>query len=235
MRLLTVLLNPFLISAFGQALLGIGLAKNKRLCAELLWMAYRDQRARKVWSSPYYRRTVRRLQQLIRLDLANTRRLKKLVARHGWPGQCLVGPIGGQAAWLLAQHADHDLVFQQHCLALLERAVQDQEAPAANWAYLVDRVRVEEGRPQIYGTQFHGQLQPLPIEDEARVDERRAEVGLPPLAEYIEQMREARAMYPPWPAWSAEMKQLLAQLPPSKEYDAYVAQIKKHFDATMNS
>jgi hypothetical protein len=235
MSFLVAFLNRLLTSAFGQAVLGIGLAKNKRLCAELIWRAYRDQRARKVWSKPHHRRTVQRLQRLIRLDLSNTRRLKQIVAQHGWPGQSLVGPIGEQAAWLLAQHADHDLAFQQYCLPLLERAVQNQEASPANWAYLIDRVRVAEGHPQVYGTQFHGALRPLPIEDATRVDERRAEVGLPPLAEYIEQMHKAQAQQPPWSEWSTEMKRLLEQLLPSAEYEEYVLQLKRLFDTTTNS
>ena len=40
---------------------------------------------------------------------------------------------------------------------------------------------------QLYGTQFtvvDGQWKPRPLEDEANVDKRRAEAGLPPLAEY---------------------------------------------------
>jgi hypothetical protein len=45
---------------------------------------------------------------------------------------------------------------------------------------LHDRICVFEGRPQRYGTQYHlnraGELAPLPIEDEATVDERRRAV-----------------------------------------------------------
>jgi hypothetical protein len=50
-----------------------------------------------------------------------------------------------------------------------------------------------EGKKQIYGTQFtsqDGQWQPRPLEDAANVDVRRAEVGLPPLAEYARQLKE---------------------------------------------
>ena len=196
MKSLVALLNHLLSSAWGQALLGIWPARHKRLCAELIWRAHRDQCARRLWSRPSYRRTVQRLQQLIRLDLSNTRRLKQIIAQHGWPGRTVVGPIGGQAAWLLVQHADHDLAFQQRCLPLLEQAVQDQEASTSMWAYLTDRVRVKEGRPQVYGTQLDGMLQVLPMEEETRVDERRAEVGLLPLAESIEQMRGTQLR--PW-------------------------------------
>ena len=44
----------------------------------------------------------------------------------------------------------------------------------------VYRIRVNEGRAQIYGTQFG-----RPLEDETNVDARRAEVGLERLADYL--------------------------------------------------
>jgi len=113
------------------------------------------------------------------------------------------------------------------------QAVKNQEASAAHYAYLTDRVQVAEGRPQVYGTQFHNALQPLSIEDPARVDERRAEVGLPPLAEYVEQMGKASSQQPSWPEQKAELKHLLAQLPTSAEYEEYVAQLKRSLDTSM--
>jgi len=53
---------------------------------------------------------------------------------------------------------------------------------------LVDRLEVKAGRPQIYGTQLsleNGEWVLDSILDSARVDERRREVGLPPLAIYL--------------------------------------------------
>ena len=61
---------------------------------------------------------------------------------------------------------------------------------------MTDRVRVAQGKPQVYGTQFWrgpggtGPLVAHPIDDEAEVDERRAAVGLEPLAVYGAQLRE---------------------------------------------
>lgn len=50
---------------------------------------------------------------------------------------------------------------------------------------LEDRVRVADGKPQLYGTQLaNNPLRFEPIEDEAHVDARRSSVGLPPMAEY---------------------------------------------------
>ena len=61
-------------------------------------------------------------------------------------------------------------------------------------AYLTDRVRLAEGRLQVYGTQFMtaatGAQVPHPIEDAEHVDERRAAVGLPPIAEYARSLRQ---------------------------------------------
>ncbi|MEU4234881.1 DUF6624 domain-containing protein [Nonomuraea sp. NPDC026600] len=128
-----------------------------------------------------------------RVDTDNTAYLKQVIDEHGWPGHDLVGEEGAQAAWLLAQHADHDLVFQQRCLTLLQDAVARGQAAPRNLAYLVDRVRVNEGRPQVYGTQYHSPddvLQPRPIEDRERLDERRAEAGLEPHADYDSSMRQ---------------------------------------------
>jgi hypothetical protein len=58
---------------------------------------------------------------------------------------------------------------------------------------LTDRIRVLEGRAQLYGTQFdwdqNGVMSPLPIEDEPGVDQRRAQLGLEPLAQAISHRR----------------------------------------------
>jgi hypothetical protein len=166
------------------------------------------------------------LKQAIQLDLSHTRLMKPIIAKHGWPGESLVGPTGCQAAWLLIQHADHDPEFQKQCLGLLERAVETNNAPVSCLAYLTDRIRVGDGQPQLFGTQLHGKLHPLPIEDEAHVDERRAKVGLPPLSDYIRGIKQAPEHQGSLPDHVAEMKQLLAQLPPSPEYEHYVAQMK---------
>lgn len=96
--------------------------------------------------------------------------------------------FGSVGQWATCAHADLDVGFQRQCLALLEAAVAAGEASASNFAYLVDRVRVHEGRPQVYGTQLqttNGELTAGEIEDEAQVDERRAHVGLGPLREYV--------------------------------------------------
>lgn len=129
----------------------------------------------------------------MRIDAENTAFMRKVIEEHAWPGKSMVGADGAQAAFFLVQHAATDPAFQRRCLELLTSAVERDEASAAHMAYLTDRVLVRSGKPQRYGTQFrkvHWQLKPLPIEYESNVDARRKEVGLPPLAEYVKQMRE---------------------------------------------
>ena len=59
---------------------------------------------------------------------------------------------------------------------------------------LTDRVRIAEGKPQVYGTQGQtnpdGVLIPFPIEDEEHVDERPKAIGLEPIVEYFKNMNE---------------------------------------------
>jgi hypothetical protein len=69
-----------------------------------------------------------------RIDVANTDRLRAIIAEQGWPGRALVGDEGAEAAWLIAQHADRQLDFQREALALLERAVHDGDAPASHFS-----------------------------------------------------------------------------------------------------
>jgi len=124
---------------------------------------------------------------------ANREWFKGVVEKKGWPGQTTVGFDGEDAAWLLTQNADPDPAFQKQALKLLEEAVKRKDARPVHVAYLTDRVLAGEGKKQPYGTQFmlkDGKMDPRPIEDEANVDKRRAEVGLVPLAEYRKQLEQ---------------------------------------------
>ena len=131
--------------------------------------------------------------QLTDVDLANREWLKQVIVNSGWPSWARAGFDGSDAAWLLVQHADADLAFQKQALRLLEEAVKRKDARPIHFAYLTDRVLAGEGKKQVYGTQFmlkDGRLEPRPTEDEANVDRRRSEVGLPPLAEYRKQLEK---------------------------------------------
>ncbi len=127
------------------------------------------------------------------VDARNIARMKEVVANMGWPAISKVGDRAASAAWLLVQHADRDPAFQQECLALM-RSLPPGEVQKRHIAYLEDRVRVNTGRPTLYGTQFYNNKQgafgPRPIEDQDTLDERRAAAGLGPFAEYEKKLRQ---------------------------------------------
>jgi hypothetical protein len=134
----------------------------------------------------------------------NAHRLATIIDRHGWPGISRVGARAADAAWLVLHHAIGHPDLQRRGLVLLEDAARRADAAWAQVATLEDRIRVFEGRPQRYGTQFDwddaGRLSPLPVEDEAGVDARRARMGLDPLSEATARHRASGERPPTDPA-----------------------------------
>jgi hypothetical protein len=93
------------------------------------------------------------------------------------------------AAWLLAQHTPPDL--QEHCLPLLEDAVSRDDASRRDLAYLMDRVLMHRGQPQVYGTQYlekDGILTLWTVQEAGGLDRRRAALGLEPEAQKQERL-----------------------------------------------
>lgn len=134
------------------------------------------------------------LPELNALMLKNVAWLEQVVDRYGWPDADLVGQDGAHAAWFLAQHADGRPDLQRRCLALLERAVEAGKADRGDLALLTDRLRVNAGEPQLFGTHWRysgNDWQPLtPVTRPDTVDERRLAMGLDTLQEHRNRMRE---------------------------------------------
>lgn len=116
------------------------------------------------------------------IDTANMKRLAEIIDTYGWPGLRFAG-AASQTAFLVLQHADH--ASQRKYLPLLHSAFKRNDALGSHVAMLEDRVRIADGKPQLYGSQLNNNpLRFAPIEDEAHVDERRHGIGLEPLADY---------------------------------------------------
>jgi len=120
-------------------------------------------------------------------DHANLEWVKNQIEQNGWFSISRDGATADQDAWLLVQHADDDIAYQEKILSLLTDLRAHGDTSAKNYAYLYDRVAVNRQRPQRYGTQGgckNGERFTAPLEDPTKVDALRAEVGLKPLAEY---------------------------------------------------
>src|SRR5687768_7045401 len=125
---------------------------NKDLAGELLKMAQADQDYRKGWFQN--RDKVEYQEGQKRLDDLHLISLRRIILEHGWPSRKLVGAAASHGAWLLVQHST--LEIQKKCLELIKQLSTD-ENDQRQLAYLTDRVRMREDKPQIYGTQYHRQ------------------------------------------------------------------------------
>jgi hypothetical protein len=121
-------------------------------------------------------------------DEENKQQLISILNQYGWPGKSLVGQQASQAAFLVIQHSDRETM--EKYLPLLREAAAKGEASKSSLALMEDRVRMNRGLPQLYGSQM--QMNPVTkkyelykVEDEANLDKRRAEMGLGPISEYL--------------------------------------------------
>ncbi len=139
-----------------------------------------------------------------RLQIERTARIRDIFADTGFPAPPAFDAGTSSDFWLLVQHSDNDPGFQQRVLDAIGALPPGVVSPSET-AYLVDRVRMNTDRPQVYGTQVdydfdHARAFPKRLEDPTGVDARRASVGLAPLSEYMNEMSELsfrmnRAMY----------------------------------------
>ena len=128
------------------------------------------------------------LDKMDRQDSLNLERITELIDAYGYPSKKLVGRASG-VAWLIIQHAD--LATQKKYLPVLEEAAERGDIGKGGLAMTIDRIRIGEGKKQLYGTQYRedpetGRFVFSPLEDPEHVDERRESMGMGPLKKYAE-------------------------------------------------
>jgi hypothetical protein len=161
-------------------------ADDNALRLQLLRMASEDQDARNFNPLRGAAQNQRAFKAVADTDRHHLVTLRNIIAKYGVPTIKMVGDDGIRAFWLLTQHADSDVYLQEKVLSDFQRK-NGGGAPLDEIALLTDRIRINTGRPQIYGTQFHNEglaLVPNDIERPAEVDELRRKMGLMPLAVY---------------------------------------------------
>lgn len=170
-------------------------AYNQGLADELSTMAKVDQIAAYVRQGIYKEWTVERWNHFKdSVFTTHKKRLEEIFYTYGYPGYSLVGELGSQNFWLMVQHCDFDPIFQSKVLEKLKVEVDHHNADGSNYALLTDRVKINTGEKQIYGTQVTyntlGQAYLLSLADSVNVNQRRSEVGLEPLEEYLNNMTQ---------------------------------------------
>ncbi len=150
-----------------------------------------DKDARKLFIDDINNTKIRKLMKDV--DHFHTDHLKAILAVHEWISISKFGKEADHQAWLLVQHADHDPEFQANCLSTLEKLWPLKETNSNNYAYLYDRVASKRDLRQRYGTQAlikGDQLELLPFEGNLKdLNERRYEMGLDPIEEYLKTLK----------------------------------------------
>lgn len=121
------------------------------------------------------------------MDKINLQALLGLINKYGYPKISDVGKKSAEAAFLIIDHAD--LKTMKAYLPKLEQACKEKEAIGDWYATMYDRILIDEGKPQKYGTQYV--LSPNEpetyvlgaLENSEKVNEYRQQMGMNPLSE----------------------------------------------------
>lgn len=142
---------------------------------------------------------------IVAQDRLHAKRLKAIIAAHGWPKISETSERTAAAAVTLVNHASFDLAFQRQVLVLIEPLAAQREARPEDYARLYDRLATVDKRPQRYGTQGttckDGKYAvPADLEAPEGLEARRAAVGLQPMAEYLAALDKMYGSCVPSPA-----------------------------------
>ena len=113
--------------------------------------------------------------------------------KNGFIGIDMAGDEGSMNFWLMVQHSDHNPDFQKEVLEKMKIEVDKGNADPSNYGLLVDRVKLNKGQAQVYGTQVRynmhtGQAYPKKLADSITVNERRKSIGLEQIEIYLNEM-----------------------------------------------
>lgn len=122
-------------------------------------------------------------------DSANLKRVIAILETRGMPPVTEVGIRGNMTIFMVLLHADS--ATRKDLLPMLHAAVSNQAAAGSGLALFEDRIRIEEGRPQRYGSQVSlsktGSLYLYPLEDADSVDAWRVRIHQLPMKYHLRQ------------------------------------------------
>lgn len=109
------------------------------------------------------------------IDTLHYQNVRQIIKEYGYPTQKMVGAEAMKAFFLLVQHVMHDAKLQEQCLKHCDFEPNEK-------AHLTDRVLINRGELQLYGTQRrrlpNGTLEMLPVKDPKNLEKRRVKMGL---------------------------------------------------------
>lgn len=104
----------------------------------------------------------------------------RIIDEYGWLGISQVGRLANGTLWSVLQHGS--VASKEKYAPLLKASVLKEESQPSHYARLIDRMLINSGKPQLYGTQINYQSSNVPtffpIEQPEYVNQRRKEIGL---------------------------------------------------------
>ena len=198
---------------------------DKKLTLELLKMANKQREllleiVDKDQTKPSDREKLHKLYQDHALKLC------QILKKTGWPTSALVDHEGVFATFMILKNGSFEL--QRDLLPVIVAVIKKDPIQKREFAGLFDRLRVSAGMKQLFGTQAisaGGFLVLYPIEDQAKLDARRAEFGLLPMAQHIRDLERTygkpliKARQPPSTQLSKQLTESLTKAIDSTELD----------------
>lgn len=164
---------------------------NDSLSKILLSISESDQKYRMMLDAerrPYAQEASDSFKSILKMmrhhDSLNLLKVISLIDSFGWLSPNQVGREANSALWLVIQHSD--LKTQLKYFPMMEEAVKNGKALRSHLAYLEDRILMNQGKKQRYGTQYKlnetsKRMEIWSVEDPINLNKRRESVGLPPM------------------------------------------------------
>lgn len=128
------------------------------------------------------------IEEMNTIDAENLKAVEGIIAEYGWLGPDQAGYFGNKAFFLILQHAELDkqLRYFDHTVDAVAKGYMEPY----QLAYLIDRISLREKRLLAFGSECRQypnsqSYYVAPTFGISTLDERRAMIGLAPMASYV--------------------------------------------------
>jgi hypothetical protein len=128
-----------------------GIFKNKELIKNTYRMYLKDQAL--FYEIEHFKNKKHYVDLKRKINNENLKDLELIIAKYGWPSISLVGDELATTTFLIVQHQEN-LESQKKYLVFMSEALKKNDLKKYQYAYLNDRILIEEGKKQICGTQL---------------------------------------------------------------------------------
>lgn len=134
-----------------------------------------DQRVRKGSDVPF--------KEIVEVDHRNLETVLSILENCGMPTLEEVSSKQIGAIWITLQHA-HDMKYRKKYFPFIEQAKDNGDLHKEQYALMKDRILMDEGQSQIYGTQIKGGKL-YKLQNPETVNQRRKAMDMGPIEGYL--------------------------------------------------